>query len=715
MYKVEVTPVIGLPQFTGWSHVLTNSSRLGQFVCAFAVSGEHAGNVGRDLTHMIEDSSVETAASVHELISLLQKTAEEMGTKLSIACGLFSHGRLVMGALQGSVFLKRGDRMGVLLNAKDEINIVEGKNKIEDVVVFATAQAHHFLPEIEQRFLTGFEIDSVISSIIPGLHSLDNSSLSSLAFVFGGREIEISEPVVEPEPEQELENALPISFAIESDEPEIDEGTTSPTTTQTIESLEEVIPIPPALKLRGAGKHRDDERDDGSHNDDPMLSELGAELGQAQVGVSRKPDVVGAKKPNQFATVIQKVLSSIKLKAWLIAVWQFIVRVVQNTVRTIKQFRSGDVYVQQQSPRQLLRRVLPIGLGVLIIGGAIIWWLLSSRAQARAAEAALAPVRMQLIQALSELNANPIQAREMARVAVADLEQLEKDFERRPTGKKLIVEELEKARTFYNDISGEVAVQDLEIFYDLRLVDSEFVANRVDANNEQAVFMDGERKRAIVLTLENKQARSVSLDKLSAVKDLSVNESTVTFLGNGVFQGSTTSDSAPESAIEEGDSNRGGTLIETFASYVYVLNPEKRNIYRYSKQDDSFSDPIGWISGAVRFDFNTVTSWTIDGQIWVTTQDGVVHLLASGGEEQFEIKGLSKPFEHSLLVYTRDDLENIYVLEANAQRLVTIKKDGTFIKEVTSPSLASATGLFVDAAGTKAYAVSGSIVYALSL
>jgi hypothetical protein len=684
MYKVEVTPVIGLPQFTGWSHVTSISSRLGQFVCAFAVDGEHAGNVGRDLTQLIEENTVESAAGLHELISQLQKTAGEMSTQLSIACGLFTQGRLVMGALHGSIFLKRNDRMGVLLSAKDEINIIEGKNRPEDIVVLATTQAHHFLPEIEQRFSTGFEIDSVIASIIPGLHSLDNSSLSSLAFVFGGREVEMHEPEPEPEPEEQ-EVAGPVSIEIEP-EPVIvtDEMRTPPEV-----PLE--IPIPPALRLRGAGKHREEEID-------PTLAELGSES-----RIVAPPKRITITLPTQ------------KIKGIFVSLWVWLKGLMSKLAQNIGQIRSGAVYVQRSSPRQFLRKALPIGLIMLVIGGILMWWLLTTRSQVSAAKAALAPQLEQLVQARQELNANPLRAREITQAVIGNMQQLETEFDKKRSGKKVITEELTKARSFYDEISGLEAVKELEIFYDLRLVDSEFVSSQVDSQAQRAVFVDGERKRAIVLALDNKQARAISLDEMNAVRDLSVDEDNATFLGNGVFESDVTAAEAVKSIIEEGDSNRGGTLIETFASYVYVLNPEKRNIYRYSEKDDKYSDPIGWVSGAVKFDFNAVTSWAVDGQIWVATNDGVIHQLTSGSEEPFEIKGLTTAFSHPLIIYTRDDLDKLFVLEANSQRVVVLQKDGTFVKEVSSASLASATGLFVNQDGTQAYAVSGSIVYSIPL
>ncbi|MBU0578544.1 hypothetical protein KKE34_03330, partial [Patescibacteria group bacterium] len=178
MYKVDVTPVVGLPQFSGWSQVVSSYCSAGQLVCAFSVSGDHAGNVGRDLTEQISHSKVESSKELHKFMADLIKKAEQFDVAVTFICGVFKEKKIILGAIGGSVFLKRSDRTGVLLYSSEKLKIIEGGRKAGDIVVLATDQASDFLNEIEQKFISGFDTDSVVTSIIPGLHGLDDSSLS---------------------------------------------------------------------------------------------------------------------------------------------------------------------------------------------------------------------------------------------------------------------------------------------------------------------------------------------------------------------------------------------------------------------------------------------------------------------------------------------------------------------------------------------------------
>ena len=69
---------------------------------------------------------------------------------------------------------------------------------------------------------------------------------------------------------------------------------------------------------------------------------------------------------------------------------------------------------------------------------------------------------------------------------------------------------------------------------------------------------------------------------------------------------------------EEGDSDRGGTFLQVYSSYLYIFNPEKRNIYRYVVKDGKLSEPIGWLIDKQNLDFTNIESMIIDGDVWLS-------------------------------------------------------------------------------------------------
>lgn len=724
MYRVDVTPVLGLPQFSGWSQVVTNqdnadSNQKNHLICALAVAGEHAGNTGRNLASQVKEAKPDSATSFHQFLSDLEDQAQKMDLELTLAAGLFSKNKMILGAIGGSVLLKRETKIGILLRSDQEIEILEGKHLATDILVLATRQADHFFNEIEQKFLRGFGFDSVISSIIPGLHDLKDSSLSSLAFISGGKKIE-------PQHDKDLEKPEKI---VATDH----------------KKIEALVDIPPALKLRGAGKKRTTEATvDDLSPEEPVLAQLGQIQSTDQV--------------EETETILKKIISSFKrlisglwrwlrvfnwrgffrkIKSFLIKIGQLTKNLVKNIVKFGRRLSARDIYLKSRSPRQLLRIVLPTGILVLLLIGGMGFKFYQVRQQEKQAAAILEPYQNRLADARQQLQTEPVIARKEVNEIAQELEELGLDYEDQRRIQNLIVEELNRARSLAEEISGQEQIDQLEIFYDLRVVDENFISSAVDSINQKAAFLDVGNQTILAINLENKQTERLILGQLNSIKDLELDETNLTLLNGGIYQTSfsdndllgvngvdeaNTNDSAEAATqnptfseiIAEGDSNRSATLLETYSSYIYVLNPEKRDIYRYSRQETGYSDPIGWVSGAVSFDYDQVSSWAIDGEIWVATREGEIHRLAAGSEQDFSITGLTDPFTASLLIFTNENLNNLYVLEPDQNRLVVLSKDGQFLQEIKSASLASTTDLFVSDS-TRVFAISGSIIYEINL
>jgi hypothetical protein len=114
-------------------------------------------------------------------------------------------------------------------------------------------------------------------------------------------------------------------------------------------------------------------------------------------------------------------------------------------------------------------------------------------------------------------------------------------------------------------------------------------------------------------------------------------------------------------------------------------------------------------------DKSSVTSFAIDGKVWLGTSNGSIFSLAQGSKQAFSVTGMIQPFTSSIMVYTTPDLESLYVLEPSTQRIVVLNKSGVYQSQVSAPELGAATDMFVDATGKMAYVAAGSVVYAVQL
>jgi hypothetical protein len=654
MHTVQVTPIIGLPQFNGWSQVATNTS--GSLVCVFSVAGLNAGNMGRDLVETITQTQVMTATELHTRVEGWINEIESKGCHLEIAAAVILGQAALFAAYQGQILLKRDQKVGTLLKAEADLKIIQGHSQVEDVYVLATEHSVSFLGEIQQKLMQGYDLDTIVTSVVPAMHGSSDSSLSSLGFgtIIDGPEPRFTEGLDLTNDANEASDA-----DIQTPEPVV---------------LAETTPVtPPPLNpsnfpSRPSGRAR--------------LTAL----------------------TNRFSHLIQGV------------------RALGSKVAALRhrpaKVSSPDVYVTGRSPRKLLQLLAVVGGIALVIAGGIWWWRRSQTLQVQAVEAAVAPLEQRISQAQSTVAANPVQSRDEMAQAIQEMEALAPQFQKQSAAKKQLQLHLDQARAAYQNVSGREELKELTVFYDFSLVESDFVATRADTDQKQAVFVDASKRQFIWLDLASKQVKKLSSFSKNSVRDLTLGDSKLLTLGNGLDRLDLTTDSAQfETVKDEGDSNREATLVGTFSQYVYAFNPGKRNIFRYSPEEDGkkYSDPIGWLKPGKALPYDQVNSWSIDGDIWMGTKDGKLLKFTSGEGGEFAPQGLPEPFTTSLIVFTRENVEHLYVLEPDAQRLVILRKTGEFIRQVKSPSLASATTLIVSEELKKALAISGSIIFEVPL
>jgi len=385
-----------------------------------------------------------------------------------------------------------------------------------------------------------------------------------------------------------------------------------------------------------------------------------------------------------------------------------------STVRSLK-LRRNVVYVRTTLYDHWRKRALLI-VGVLLAAlGTVMgfwWWYNSSQT---AVQTELAPLEERLAAAQQVVEDDPLAARQAAAQVVAELEVLVSTKGKQRLIGSRYTQALAQAQVVLTTLSGKVAIVELPVFYDLRLVQSEMVTTTSHLSDKKGVFIDAEKKQVVVLDLTSKQVQLHSLTELPKIQATTVTDDALFLLGEGLWQLRLTDNTQLQAITLVGDSNRAGTLLGSFGSYRYVLNPEKRNVFRYTQTADGVSEPIGWITDPLPVGYETVASLAIDGDIWFGTTSGELLRYASGKRQTVTLSGLEEAFTSSLLLATTAESPHLYVLEAGKQRLVILSKMGTFLREVRSPSLATVTSFFVDEAGGFAYLTSGSTVYQIAL
>jgi len=622
MQTLRVTPVVGLPTFTGWSQIYLHSDR--HWVCGFSLFGNNANNVGHDLVSFLSESHPNTAENFLSMLNEIEKMASEKETKLSMI-GLFTTGnRAILAGIKANLWLKRKEKIGQIISFSDTLTLKEGSISLEDIFILLSQEAITFWGEIKQKLEQGYDLDTTVTSIVPGLHAMDDSSTCAIAFVQIADQTEVITD----------KNILP------------------------------EIPISPVLENHQA------------------------------LPIALKPSV---KPLNGFSQAIKSIFTKPG-------------DLIKQYFGNLKQPRSRF----KKPSKGLWIKIL---LFCLVLVGLTSWLVIirtQAQEQRKAAQYVIDQMQVQIDQAQTMFADNPVAARSLVRDSLNVIVEQEKQFAQKKAGLKLLKQKEVEWEEFFTSISWKEESGDLVPFYDLRLAENDFIGRSSTIRSGTVFFLDPELKQILELQLSTKEVKRIDVSSLEYLKDIAILDKKVVVLANGIFE---IQEDGTLGKIVEGDStNQTAKFIETFDTTIYLFNSSERNIFRLGLDEDKkYSKATKWLKSVANVDFSSVVSMAIDGDIWLTTRDGGIFRFRSGQPSSFLPNGLPDPFQSTLLLRTNPDSENIYIVESDKERLVILKKDGTFLKQVTSKTLASVTNFVVDEEKGMVYLVSGSLVFDLQI
>jgi hypothetical protein len=599
------------------SDVISNPAA--NYVMSVSIHAPRPQDVLAQLQETCKRLSPTSALELHQAAEELISQARQLSANVDFVMALALEDKSIFAAKNGTIILKRGQKIGRILQATEEIIVVEGSQQSMDEFIWLTGNVSDATIEwIKKQWLA-------VTERLPE----DMTQLSITRVEYGQAE-------------------------------EVQIPSTSPT-----------------------------------------LSELGSPQKSVQSNISAKK--VFAELSNlvgQMGPVIKKSLLSIR----------------QMFKGLMAEFFSNDVYVRQKNKKKILRVFLPI-IAVGIVGAITVIVMSSQRSQqVQAAQQIFEPLNSRLTEIKKVVDQDPLTARQQTEDVIVELEHaIEKEKNHKTTAAEL-TKRLQETRQFYDSISGKEEQSVLPTFYDLRFVESAFLANKVDLVDSTLVFLDQGQKKVLAVNAENKQYTSLPIGDLPVLKDIDLESKSLYLLADGVSEFKMSESQSAQQLKASDDQLQDAQLIRFFNQYLYVLNPAKRNIFRYSFTDaKTLSDAAGWIRQGTTLEFDKVQSFAIDGDVWVSTKDGKINKFTSGKEMEFTVVGLPEPFAGPITLYTNQDLTNLYVLEPGQDRFVILNKKGEFMREVKSSSLRSTTTVVVSEKLKKAFAVSGALVFEIGL
>ncbi len=147
---------------------------------------------------------------------------------------------------------------------------------------------------------------------------------------------------------------------------------------------------------------------------------------------------------------------------------------------------------------------------------------------------------------------------------------------------------------------------------------------------------------------------------------------------------------------------------------LYAVDRDGNQIYKHNKTKTGYDKGSSWIKteGA---DVSDATSLAVDGDIFVLKADGEIFKFVSGEKEEFNITGLDPKLANPTILWTYNDVENIYILEPSGKRVVVLNKEGKLLNQYTAEEWQNPTGMIVDEAGGTIYILDSNKIYSFGI
>lgn len=223
-------------------------------------------------------------------------------------------------------------------------------------------------------------------------------------------------------------------------------------------------------------------------------------------------------------------------------------------------------------------------------------------------------------------------------------------------------------------------------------------------------------KNSVFVLDEKNQAKEFTLpqDKGSITKATYMNDLSLVLIitdQNKVVSFSPISQKFTDNNIDlSGKSSNN--FFGTYLTYLYVLDPEASQIYRYPRADGGFGEKISWLKNSTQL--TKTSNLTIDDSIFVV--DGKQITKFFKGESQrldFESSKTSINYD---LVYTNLDSTSLYVLDKLNSRIVNFSKDSEkIISQYHSEDLKDATSFAIDEKNKTAYFITSNGLISISI
>ncbi|MDP3955033.1 MAG: hypothetical protein Q8Q15_01580, partial [bacterium] len=266
-------------------------------------------------------------------------------------------------------------------------------------------------------------------------------------------------------------------------------------------------------------------------------------------------------------------------------------------------------------------------------------------------------------------------------------------------------------------VMKEYKLIDVPVFTDLTLIASDGRGDRMALFGQSLIILDKTKNRVLGLDMKRKSPEilagggTLSETKLVILE----NDYGYIFEKEGLARINVGNKKTVKAVIKISGEWGQIAAMGIFGGNIYLLDTGKNEIWRYGATADGFGTGQSWFASGTTPDLSGVVSMAVDGVIWGLTQDGKILKFVQGSPTAFGVSGLVTGFSSPSVIYTNDEIENLYILDNGNGRVVVLAKSGEYKAEYLWDGFKEATDMVVQEADKKIFLLSGSRIYEIAL
>lgn len=155
--------------------------------------------------------------------------------------------------------------------------------------------------------------------------------------------------------------------------------------------------------------------------------------------------------------------------------------------------------------------------------------------------------------------------------------------------------------------------------------------------------------------------------------------------------------------------------IGSYSNFVYFLDSNANQIYKYRKLTNGFDDGKNWLK--TDNNIEKAVSMTIDGSIYLLKTDGTIDKFRTGDKiAEFEIEIPSDSISDSAKIYTKAGFKYLYITDKVKNRIIIFEKaSGKLVQQYISNSFNDLKNIVIDDTENKMYILNGNKIFVIEI